>query len=95
VTRKRDQNLRLELHQVKEELRQSLAQRVVDLKVASGLLQEKDRGSALKEMRNPRKFPFESLDDLRRALLTLIVQRNHQTLQTENTNPPTQSDYIQ
>ena len=82
------------IRRLKEELHRSLVRAVSDLKVASGLLEEKDREKAEQQMADPKRFPSESLDALRKAILALMV-RNHAHPATESTDPPVRSDYIQ
>ena len=61
------ERLRLELHQVKEELRQRQIEGLVDLQIALNIKQENERGKITLEMADQRKYPHESLEYLRNA----------------------------
>jgi hypothetical protein len=68
---------RREIERLEAELRRSTIERIIDIEVATGIKTEKERSQDVLQMADPRKYPLEALEFLRRDLLAMAVRLNH------------------
>ena len=81
------ERLQAKVQQTEAELRRTLIHLVVDLQIAAGTKRETERTAMILAMSSPRKYPKESLQEIRRILVTVLSQRNTPKEQTVEDQP--------
>ena len=71
------ERLKAKVQQFEAELRRTLIHLVADLQIAAGTKRETERTSMILAMSSERKYPAESLQEIRRILVTVLNQETH------------------
>ena len=85
--------LESEIQRLEAAYRQNLIERVLDMEIAIGISQEKERESALSRMSDASKYPAAALEHMRKSILVILSQRNHPAEASTDQKEP-QRDYI-
>jgi len=85
---------RREIERLEAELRRTTIERIIDIEVAAGTKTENQRSQSILEMQDPKKYPAEALEFLRRSLLAMAARLNHAFEGAPNQNQP-RVGYIQ
>jgi hypothetical protein len=85
--------MQADVNQLTDQWNLGLAKIAVDLEVAVGIADEKDRETLLQTFSNLRRFPPASLQELQRVLFAVLTQKNRS--KDPAAAPVEAPDYIQ